>query len=176
MITKYFLTNHLPGHSWNVNWLFWHNKLLNVVGIRIWSKWVAISGRADILEWLFWTGIFQILAKTLGSMYAFSFSVSIWLVDNYHSDPGGIVRCLSYVQYEWWTEMAGTGVVSGESLSQDMAHALRHSLSYYLLVSTTTATAAARQSKTLSCKSVQCITVTSECSWYHSADRQFIFW
>ena len=43
----------------------WHNRLLNVVGIRIWSVLVAKSGRADILEWLFWTGIFQILAKTM---------------------------------------------------------------------------------------------------------------
>ena len=31
----------------------------------IWSGWVAKSGQAQILELLFWTGIFQILAKTL---------------------------------------------------------------------------------------------------------------
>ena len=42
-----------------------HNSLLNVVGIRIRSSQVAKYGLAEILELLFWTGTFKILAKTL---------------------------------------------------------------------------------------------------------------
>ena len=41
------------------------NWLLDVVGIRIQSILVAKSGRAEILELLFWKGIFEILAKPL---------------------------------------------------------------------------------------------------------------
>ena len=44
---------------------FWHTRLLNVAGIRIWSRLVAKSGQAKILKLLFWRGIFEILAKTL---------------------------------------------------------------------------------------------------------------
>ena len=36
-----------------------------MVCIRILSRSVAKSGRAEILELLFWAGIFEILAKTL---------------------------------------------------------------------------------------------------------------
>ena len=43
---------------------YWHNRLLNV-GIRIWSKLEPKLGWAEILELLFWTGIFKILAKTM---------------------------------------------------------------------------------------------------------------
>ena len=39
--------------------------LLNVVGIRISIRLVANSGQADILELLFWSGIFEILDTTL---------------------------------------------------------------------------------------------------------------
>ena len=39
--------------------------LLNVAGIQILSKLVAKSGRAEILKLLFWTGISEIMAKTL---------------------------------------------------------------------------------------------------------------
>ena len=38
---------------------------MNVGGMRIWSRLVAKSGQAEILKLLFWTGIFEILAKTL---------------------------------------------------------------------------------------------------------------
>ena len=39
--------------------------LLDLDDIRICSRIVAKSGRADILELLSWTGTFEILAKTL---------------------------------------------------------------------------------------------------------------
>ena len=39
--------------------------LTDVVRIRIWSRLVAKSGQTEILEVLFWTGIFLNLAKTL---------------------------------------------------------------------------------------------------------------
>ena len=42
---------------------------VNIAGIRIWSELVAKSRRAEILELLFWTGIFEILAKTLGDRH-----------------------------------------------------------------------------------------------------------
>ena len=41
--------------------------LFNVADIRICSRLVAKSGLADILELLFWTGTFEMLAKTLVS-------------------------------------------------------------------------------------------------------------
>ena len=39
---------------------------LNIFGIRICRRLVAKSGQAEILEILFWTGISETLAKTLG--------------------------------------------------------------------------------------------------------------
>ena len=49
-----------PNKPFSRTWLkyncpFWHNSLLNVEGIRIWSRWVANSGWQDISEVLFWT-------------------------------------------------------------------------------------------------------------------------
>ena len=35
---RHCLTNHLLGHGWSVNCPFWHTRLLNVVGIRVWSR------------------------------------------------------------------------------------------------------------------------------------------
>ena len=51
-LTKYFRNKPYIGP-------FWHNRLLKVVGIRIWRRLV------EIFELLFQTGIFEILAKTL---------------------------------------------------------------------------------------------------------------
>ena len=62
---KYFPYKPFSQHSWRINCPFRHNRLLNVVGMRIWSRLVAKSGWAEILELLYWTGIFDILAKTL---------------------------------------------------------------------------------------------------------------
>ena len=58
-------TMHLLGQSWSAKCPFWHNRLYNVVGRRIWSRLVAKCGRAEILKLLLWTGTFEILAKTL---------------------------------------------------------------------------------------------------------------
>ena len=65
-----FLTNHHLRHIWSVNCHFWHTRLLNVASIRIWSRQVDNFGRAKFIKLLFWTGIFEILAKTMG----------IWLI------------------------------------------------------------------------------------------------
>ena len=95
------MTNHLLGHGWSVNWIFWHNRLgysfffvffFDIVGIRIWRSWVAKSGRAEILELLFWTGSFKILVKTLmASDIIFSFYnfIYVYLSFMYNSDFDG---------------------------------------------------------------------------------------
>ena len=48
---------------------FWHNRLLDIVGIKIRNRLFALSGRAEILELLFWTGILKNTAKTLSMRF-----------------------------------------------------------------------------------------------------------
>ena len=62
---------------------FWHNRLFNVVGIKIWSSWEDKSGQAEILELLFWTGILKILAKTLGGTWERCLSIYRWISPMY---------------------------------------------------------------------------------------------
>ena len=57
---------------------FWLNRLLNVFGVRIWSRLVAKSGLTEILELQFYTGIYEILAKTLGTYRPLCNPVSIF--------------------------------------------------------------------------------------------------
>ena len=52
-----------------------------MAGIRIWSTLVAISGRAEVMELLFWKGIFEILTKTLTPSLD-----SVPLIKSYHRD------------------------------------------------------------------------------------------
>ena len=64
-VTKCF-PNKLSLRTWlKCKMPFSHNRLWNVVSIKISSRLVAKSGQAEILELLFQTGIFNILAKTL---------------------------------------------------------------------------------------------------------------
>ena len=67
-ITKSFSKKLFLGHGWSVNYPFWHNRLLSEVGIRIWNRLVAKSGRAEILELQFWTDSFEVLAQTLSEI------------------------------------------------------------------------------------------------------------
>ena len=61
------LTNHIQRNDWSVICLFWHKRLCNLVGKRIWSSWVAKSGWADFWDCWFRQALKKILAKTLAN-------------------------------------------------------------------------------------------------------------
>ena len=54
-------TNHLWRHDWNINCIFWYNRLVNVAYVRILNSCVVKFGQVIILWLLFQTAIFKVL-------------------------------------------------------------------------------------------------------------------